>query len=365
LKGLDAVSSEAENVPAPETGEDMSEPEPEPVSQIDINTASIEELAALPGIGDLLAQNIVAYRETYGGFSSLDDLTNIAGIGPSTIDELQGHVKIEKQPDITDWLRDMEAEAPDEAVEEPSAETAVEKAADELPSWLADIDKETEQSQPTASSDEDLPEWLRAEAEGESAQPQPTTPTDWQPMDVESTQEEEPAPEPEPEAKVDEPVPEAAEEKPVSVSKSEEKVEAEESAPEPVEETSAQAAPPAPSEPEPAPESEEAPERPAYQEPVTPSDTGMTGMLSDVQDPAFTEAQAELTRGDIGNAMTSYGKLIKKGKMLDEIIFDLREALYRYPVDVTIMQTLGDAYMRADRLQEALDAYTKAEELLR
>jgi cytochrome c-type biogenesis protein CcmH/NrfG len=57
--------------------------------------------------------------------------------------------------------------------------------------------------------------------------------------------------------------------------------------------------------------------------------------------------------------------MIRKGKFLDEIIFDLREAIYRYPVEVPVWQALGDAYMRANRLQEALDAYTKAEELLR
>jgi cytochrome c-type biogenesis protein CcmH/NrfG len=50
---------------------------------------------------------------------------------------------------------------------------------------------------------------------------------------------------------------------------------------------------------------------------------------------------------------------------LDEVIHDLREAIYRFPVDVSIWQTLGDAAMRANRLQDALDAYTKAEELLR
>ena len=60
-----------------------------------------------------------------------------------------------------------------------------------------------------------------------------------------------------------------------------------------------------------------------------------------------------------------YGKLIRKGKSLEDIIRDLRDALYRYPVEVPLWQSLGDAYMRANRLQEALDAYTKAEELLR
>jgi tetratricopeptide (TPR) repeat protein len=79
----------------------------------------------------------------------------------------------------------------------------------------------------------------------------------------------------------------------------------------------------------------------------------------------FENSQLELQRGNLDEAMQGYGKLIKKGKMLDEVIFDLRDALYRHPVDVVIWQTLGDAYMRAQRLQDALDAYTKAEELLR
>ena len=64
-------------------------------------------------------------------------------------------------------------------------------------------------------------------------------------------------------------------------------------------------------------------------------------------------------------AVDLYQKLIRKGKSLDDIIRDLRDALYRYPVEVPLWQSLGDAYMRANRLQEALDAYTKAEELLR
>ena len=63
--------------------------------------------------------------------------------------------------------------------------------------------------------------------------------------------------------------------------------------------------------------------------------------------------------------MTRYQRLVRKGKHLDRIIADLQEALYRFPVEVDLWQLLGDAYMRADRLQEALEAYTKAEELLR
>jgi tetratricopeptide (TPR) repeat protein len=118
--------------------------------------------------------------------------------------------------------------------------------------------------------------------------------------------------------------------------------------------------PPVLAAPPPAPEPEAPPA-----EPVIPGRPGMTGMLSAAQNAALAQAQIELTRGNISGALDGYEKLIRKGRMLDEIIFDLREALYRYPVDVSILQTLGDAYMRANRLQDALDSYTKAEELLR
>ena len=79
----------------------------------------------------------------------------------------------------------------------------------------------------------------------------------------------------------------------------------------------------------------------------------------------LAQAQADLHRGNIPASLDQYTRLIKRGKFLEEIIRDLRDALYRYPVEVTIWQTLGDAYMRENRLQEALDSYTKAEELLR
>jgi tetratricopeptide (TPR) repeat protein len=87
--------------------------------------------------------------------------------------------------------------------------------------------------------------------------------------------------------------------------------------------------------------------------------------LSRLAGPSLGSAQTELGRGNIAAALDLYGKLIRKGKSIEEIIRDLRDALFRYPVEVPIWQALGDAYMRANRLQEALDAYTKAEELLR
>jgi tetratricopeptide (TPR) repeat protein len=251
------------------------------------------------------------------------------------------------EPGITDWLQNVASESSDAQVEEPSTEPAEETAENDLPSWLAGLDDDMEQPQPARGSDDDLPSWLRADVEQEPVQAEPTAPADWKPIDeVTAYQEEPPAPTPEPEPK--------AEEAPVQAPTP--------PAPEPkVEEAPIQAPPPPAQEPKPEP----APEREPYREPVTRSRSGMTGMLSAAQNPALVEAQNELTRSNIPAAMDNYSKLIKKGKLLDEIIYDLREAMYRFPVEVSILQTLGDAYMRANRLQDALDAYTKAEELLR
>ncbi len=76
-------------------------------------------------------------------------------------------------------------------------------------------------------------------------------------------------------------------------------------------------------------------------------------------------AQAAMEAYNVERALEYYNHLIQNGEHLEEIIHDLRDALYRYPIDIAIWQSLGDAYMRSNRLQEALEAYTKAEELLR
>ncbi len=75
-------------------------------------------------------------------------------------------------------------------------------------------------------------------------------------------------------------------------------------------------------------------------------------------------AHDELQQGKLEDAIAQYTHLINSRKHLQDVIQDLQTAIYLNPVEVSLWQTLGDAYLRADQVQEALDAYTKAEQLL-
>lgn len=77
------------------------------------------------------------------------------------------------------------------------------------------------------------------------------------------------------------------------------------------------------------------------------------------------EARRALSSGVIEQALDKYQTLVKERSELEQVIHDLSNALYQYPMEVKIWVLLGDAYLRKDLLSEALDAYNKAEELLR
>lgn len=61
-------------------------------ARVRINSASQEELQALPGIGPVTAQRIIEYREQVGEFKSLADLDQVSGIGPETLEDLQDQI---------------------------------------------------------------------------------------------------------------------------------------------------------------------------------------------------------------------------------------------------------------------------------
>jgi competence protein ComEA len=62
---------------------------------VNINTASVEELDTLPGIGPAIAQRIVDYRTEYGPFATIEDITNVKGIGPATFEKLKGLITVQ------------------------------------------------------------------------------------------------------------------------------------------------------------------------------------------------------------------------------------------------------------------------------
>lgn len=56
-------------------------------SPVNINTAAINELSKLKGIGKVKAKAIVDYRSTYGKFSSIEDLADVPGIGDKLVEQ--------------------------------------------------------------------------------------------------------------------------------------------------------------------------------------------------------------------------------------------------------------------------------------
>jgi competence protein ComEA len=61
---------------------------------INLNTATAEQLEAIPGIGPVLAQRIIEYRQTHGRFQSVDELLEVRGIGPKRLENMRPYVVV-------------------------------------------------------------------------------------------------------------------------------------------------------------------------------------------------------------------------------------------------------------------------------
>jgi competence protein ComEA len=92
LVNLAAPLSDGQQVVVPErapplgdqAGQGSAAPGP-----VHLNSATVEQLDALPGVGPVTAQKIVDYRQAHGAFSSVEDLDAIPGIGPARIEQLR------------------------------------------------------------------------------------------------------------------------------------------------------------------------------------------------------------------------------------------------------------------------------------
>lgn len=65
---------------------------PSPSAPLDLNTATADELDALPGVGPVTAQKIIAYRTAHGPFHAVTELEGVPGIGPAKLAQLKGLV---------------------------------------------------------------------------------------------------------------------------------------------------------------------------------------------------------------------------------------------------------------------------------
>ena len=61
---------------------------------INVNTANLEELVTLPGIGESYALRLIEYRKKYGPFERVEDLLNVRGIGDRTLDRIRSRVTV-------------------------------------------------------------------------------------------------------------------------------------------------------------------------------------------------------------------------------------------------------------------------------
>jgi competence protein ComEA len=68
------------------------------VSKIDINSASLEQLEAVKGVGHDLAQNILAYKKEHGAFKTLDDLDHVKGVGKVRMEALRNTFTVGSTP---------------------------------------------------------------------------------------------------------------------------------------------------------------------------------------------------------------------------------------------------------------------------
>jgi competence protein ComEA len=80
------------------SGTATAEGKPAPTAKVNLNTASVEQLTALPGVGPKLAARIVEYRQKAGTFRSTQELMNVQGIGEKNFAKIEAWLSVGEAP---------------------------------------------------------------------------------------------------------------------------------------------------------------------------------------------------------------------------------------------------------------------------
>ena len=63
--------------------------------KIEVNSATVEQLQEVPGIGQTLAERIIEFRKEHGPFERVEDLLNVQGIGERTLERMRPYLEVE------------------------------------------------------------------------------------------------------------------------------------------------------------------------------------------------------------------------------------------------------------------------------
>ena len=88
-------------MPAIAFGAPLGQEQPAPKSTVNLNTATIDQLTTLPGVGRKTAELIIEYRTKSGGFKKIEELMNVKGIGEKTFLKLKPLVSAPPKTDKT------------------------------------------------------------------------------------------------------------------------------------------------------------------------------------------------------------------------------------------------------------------------
>lgn len=101
---VDRTTQAVPDIVANVAGVSATEIQPSPVAdtntlqaedkRVNLNTATLEKLDALPGVGPSTAKNIIAYREAHGGFAAPEEIMNVKRIGEKTFDKLKAYIRV-------------------------------------------------------------------------------------------------------------------------------------------------------------------------------------------------------------------------------------------------------------------------------